>query len=97
MARRSKKSSYSQKLVGLATMGMPAPVQKVAGSRLGSKLLLLVIPILIATGVITVSFSGGIPSFTFHKDRAIVVGREAEARAIKAAERIEQYRETSYR
>jgi hypothetical protein len=97
MARRSKKSSYTQKLAGMATMGMPAPVQKVATSRLGSRLLLIVIPILLATGVITVSFSGGMPTFTFHKDRAIVVGREAEARAIKAAERIEQYRDTSYR
>ena len=89
--------SYSQKLVGIATMGLPAPVQKVARSSLGSKILLLVIPILLATGVITVSFSGGLPTFTFHKDRAIIVGREAEARALKAAERIEQYRDTSYR
>ena len=95
--KSSKSLSYTQRIAQVATVGMPAPVQQVAMSKIGSRILLLLIPILIATGVITVSFSGGIPSFTFHKDRAIVVGREAEASAIKAAERIEQYRGTSYR
>ena len=41
MAKRKKKSSssYSQQIVGLATIGLPAPVQQVAKSKLGSKLL----------------------------------------------------------
>ena len=63
---------------------MPAPVQQVAKSKLGSKLLLLLIPILIATGVISVSFSGGLPSITFNKERATAVGRQVTTDAIKA-------------
>ena len=58
MAKRKKKSSktsYSQQIAGLATIGMPAPVQQVAKSKWGSKLLLLLVPILIASGVITIS------------------------------------------
>ena len=99
MAKRKKKSSssYSQQIVGLATIGLPAPVQQVAKSKLGSKLLLLLIPILIASGVITVSFSGGLPSITFNKDRATAVGRQVTTDAIKAAEKIEQYKQSSYR
>jgi hypothetical protein len=78
-------------------MGMPAPVQQVATSRLGSKLLLILVPILIATGVITVSFSGGLPSVSFNRDRAEAVGRELSTEAMRAAERIRQTNDPTYR
>lgn len=99
MAKRKKSSrtSLTQQVAGLATIGMPAPVQQVAKSKWGSKLLLLIVPILIATGVITVSFSGGLPSVTFNKDRATAVGRQVTTDAIKAAEKIQQYKESTYR
>jgi len=95
MARRKK--TYSQQLAGLATAGLPSPVQKVATSRLGSKLLLVLVPLLIATGVITVSFSGGMPSINFNRDRAEAVGHDLGAEAYKAAERVRQYGDSSYR
>jgi len=100
MAGRRKSSrgaSYSQRIAQVATLGMPAPVQKIATSRLGSRLLLLMIPILIATGIITVSFSGGMPTVTFNRDRAQAVGRELEAEALRAAERIRQPNAPTYR
>jgi hypothetical protein len=93
--RRSPKETYAQKVVGLATVGLPAPVQSVAKSRWGSRLLLLAIPALIATGVITVSWSGGLPNITVNKDRAAVVGQEVRQEAIKAAERVRQYGENN--
>jgi len=93
--RRSNKETYAQKVVGLATVGLPAPVQSVAKSRWGSRLLLLAIPALIATGVITVSWSGGLPNITVNKDRAVVVGQEVRQEAIKAAERVRQYGENN--
>jgi hypothetical protein len=97
MASRKKKTSYTQQLAGVATMGLPAPVQKVATSKLGSKILLLLIPILIASGVITITFSGGMPTINVNKDRAAAVGRDLEAEAYKAAQRVKQYGDSSYR
>jgi hypothetical protein len=97
--RRSHKETYAQKVVGLATstLPLPAPVQKVAKSRWGSRLLLVLVPALIATGVITVSWTGGLPSISVNQDRARVVGEEFKGEAIKAAERVQQYRATNYR
>lgn len=93
----SKGKSYTQRLAQVATMGMPAPVQQVATSRLGSRLLLILVPILIATGVISVSFSGGLPSVTFNRDRAEAVGRELSTEALRAADRIRQSNDSTYR
>lgn len=95
--KSSKSLSYTQRIAQVATVGMPAPVQQVAMSKIGSRILLLLIPILIATGVITVSFSGGIPSVTFNRDRAQAVGRELGADAIRAAERVRQANDPTYR
>jgi hypothetical protein len=98
MARRkSTKKTYSQQIAGLATVGLPSPVQKVATSRLGSKLLLILVPILIASGIITVSFTGGFPSVNFNRERAAAVGRDLSTEAYKAAERVRQYGDSSYR
>ena len=97
MARhKSKKKTYSQQVAGLATMGMPSPVQKVASSRWGSRLLLLV-PILLATGVITISFNGGMPSVFVNKDRAAAVGQELKQNAVRAAETIRQEENNRWR
>ena len=97
MARRGRKSSYTQKMVGLATVGMPAPVQKVATSRWGSRLLIVAVPVLIGTGVLTVSWTGLLPSFSINGQRASVVGEQVKTEAIKAAERVKQYGGNSYR
>ena len=61
-AKKKSKKSASQQLMGVATMGLPAPVQKVATSKWGSKILMLLLPALVASGVLTVSFAGGKPS-----------------------------------
>jgi len=95
--RRSSKETYAQKVVGLATVGLPSPVQTVAKSRWGSRILLLLIPVLVATGVISISWSGGLPSITVNKDRAAVVGQEVRQEALKAAERVKQYGDSNYR
>jgi len=72
-------------------------VQKVAKSKLGSKLLLILVPILIATGVISISWSGGLPSITVNRQRAAVVGEQVKEEALRAAERVRQYGDSSYR
>jgi hypothetical protein len=97
--RRSHKETYAQKVVGLATstLPLPTPVQKVAKSRWGARILIVLVPVLIATGVITISWTGGLPSISVNKDRAAAVGREVKDEAIKAAERVRQYGESNYR
>jgi hypothetical protein len=97
--RRSSKETYAQKVVELATstLPLPTPVKSVAESRWGARLLLVLVPILIATGVVTVSWTGSLPSISVNKDRAVIVGQEVQQEAIKAAERVQQYRATNYR
>lgn len=91
------KTSMTQQIAGIATMGMPAPVQKVASSKWGSKLLLILVPLLVASGVITISFSGGLPSVNVNHERAAAVGRDLRNEAMKAAEQIRSYDESGYR
>jgi hypothetical protein len=95
--RKSSKTSMTQQIAGMATMGMPAPVQKVASSKWGSKILLIAVPVLIASGIITISFTGGMPTVNVNKDRAAAVGRDLSSEAYKAAERVRDYRESGYR
>lgn len=98
-AKKTKKSktSYTQQIAGIATMGLPGPVQKVATTKWGSKLLLLLIPALIASGIISISFSGGIPSINVNQQRAAAVGRDLSNEAYKAAEQVRTYNEGRYR
>ena len=95
--KRSRKETYAQKVVGLAAVGLPAPVQSVAKSRWGSRLVVLVVPILVATGVLTVTWNGWVPSFSVNRERAAVVGEDIKSEAIKAAERLRDYGDPGYR
>jgi hypothetical protein len=53
-----KKKSNVQKMAALATAGLPAPVQKVASTKIGSMLLIVGAVIAVATGAITISSRG---------------------------------------
>ncbi|MFM7205473.1 MAG: hypothetical protein ACKO4T_02225 [Planctomycetaceae bacterium] len=96
-SKKKSKKSMSQQIAGMATMGMPAPVQQVASSKWGSKVLLILVPILVASGVITISFNGGLPSVNVNQERAAAVGRDLRNEAVKAAERVRDYNESGYR
>ncbi|MFM7075274.1 MAG: hypothetical protein ACKO3G_04315 [Planctomycetaceae bacterium] len=73
MAKRKK--TVAQRAVGLAAPVMPAPVAKVVGTRWGARLFLLLLPFLLATGIITISWTNGLPMVSFDWARALVVGR----------------------
>lgn len=90
MAGKKKKSKTStlQTAAALATMGMPAPVQKVASSKLGSLAMIIGGLVLVATGAITISFQGGMPSIKVNEARAEELRQEVQARARMAAERV---------
>jgi len=88
----SRKKTYAQKAAGLATMGLPSPVQKFFTTRLGALLFVVAVPALLATGVITVTFNNGVPSVQFNQQRAAVVGKQVEGQALQAAQAAENYR-----
>lgn len=90
MASRKKKSKQNtvQMVAGVATMGMPAPVQKVASSKIGSLLFLAAAVVAIATGAITISFQGGLPSVTVNEARAQQLKQQVETQARMAVGRI---------
>ena len=90
MASRKKKSKQNavQMVAGVATMGMPAPVQKVASSKIGSLLFLAAAVVAIATGAITISFQGGLPSVTVNEARAQQLRQQVETQARMAVGRI---------
>lgn len=82
------KQTFSQQIIGLATYGLPSPVRQVLTSRWVSLLILIVVPILIATGVLSLSWNGGRPDFSVNERRAEQVEREAEQETIRAAQEL---------
>jgi len=78
MARlRKKKTTTSQKIAAFATMSLPAPIQRAASTRIGSRILLILVPILIATGLVTVTWDGWWPRFSLDRKRAVEINQEA--------------------
>ena len=86
----SKKKTVAQRAVGLAAPVMPAPVAKIVGTRWGSRLFILLLPFLFATGVLTLTWNNGIPTVNIDRTRALAVGeqvgRKAEAEALRVAQ-----------
>lgn len=83
---RKKKKNVSQKIVGVATTGMPSPVRKFLGAKIVAGLIVVAVPVLFATGMLKVEWQNGRPKFSFNKERT------AEIRE-KAAEEVEEIRE----
>jgi hypothetical protein len=76
MARR-RSYTASQRLVSLATVGMPQPVRTVLGFRLISTLLVLLVPLLLLTGIMTIQWQNGAPHFSVNRERAQEVRKNA--------------------
>lgn len=86
----SKKKTVAQRAVGLAAPVLPMPVAKVVTTRWGSRLFILLLPFLFATGVLTISWNNGIPTLNFDRARAWFVGQQVgqrvEQEALEAAQ-----------
>ena len=80
---RSKKKSIAQNVVGVATTGMPQPVRKMLGGRIAALLIVVAIPVLFATGIVSVTWEGGRPRLQFNQQRAAQVKQEA-AKEVKS-------------
>ena len=74
---RSRKKSLAQNVVGVATTGMPQPVRKLLGGRFAALLIVAAIPVLFATGVVSLKWEEGRPRLLFNQQRAAQVEQEA--------------------
>ena len=73
----SKKKTVSQNVVNAATTGMPQPVKKVLGGRIVASLIELCIPVLYASGIVSVKWEDGRPRISINQQRATQVKQEA--------------------
>jgi len=69
-SRRTKYRSTSQRAVGLLASTLPLPIQRIAETQIGSKILLLGIPALIVAGVLQLDWSSGFPHLSIDHNRA---------------------------
>jgi hypothetical protein len=82
-SRRSKNRSISQRAVSLLAAGLPAPVQRIAESSIGSKLLLWGIPALLVAGVLQLDWEGGLPHLSLDRQRAAEIREAAREEIVK--------------
>jgi hypothetical protein len=69
---------------------MPSPVRWVVGSRLGSFLLVVGVPILLVTGVLTIEWDATGPHFRFHRERAKAIRQEIQTEAVDTVRQYQQ-------
>ena len=77
MRRRRRRTTTTQRIARVATVGMPYPVRAAAGTRFGSLLLVLGLPLLLVTGIMTIEWDSNGPRFRFHRERAEAIHQEA--------------------
>ncbi len=68
--RRTSRRTTSQRAAGLIALALPAPVQRVADTRLGSLLMLVGVPAMIVFGLLNVTWVDGFPTFTVNRNKA---------------------------
>ena len=81
-----KKQTFAQQFLGVVTLGMPAPVRQVVTSRWVATLIIIVVPALVLTGILTISWKGSQPNFTVNSKRAEQVERAVEQETTRAAQ-----------
>ena len=84
--RRKRRPTLAQCLVGVATAGMPPPVRSVLGSRLGSLVVMIALPILVITGVVSIQWNSGLPQVSIDRQRA----KEIEAKAVDSLQKLRE-------
>lgn len=67
---RPQKKSLSQKAVSVGTIGMPKPVRKFLTGRIVAALIVLLIPVSLATGVVSVTWKSGLPKLSINYQKA---------------------------
>lgn len=88
MARAKKKAKLTvpQRIVSVAAVALPAPIQKVLSHRIVAFLFVLLVPLLLVTGLATVTWENGMPKFSINKEKA-------EKAKEMTAQKIQQFRD----
>ncbi len=68
--RRTSRRTTTQRAAGLIALALPAPVQRVADTRIGSLIMLVGVPAMIVFGLLNVTWVDGFPTFTFNRNKA---------------------------
>ncbi len=75
--RRTSRRTVSQRAAGLIALALPAPVQRIADTRIGSLLMLVGFPVMILFGLLNVTWVDGFPTFSLNRNKAIELGNVA--------------------
>ncbi|HUP81740.1 MAG TPA: hypothetical protein VM260_24525 [Pirellula sp.] len=68
--RRTSRRTIPQRAANLIALALPAPVQRVADTRIGSLLMLVGFPVMILFGLLNLTWVNGLPTFTFNRNKA---------------------------
>ena len=68
--RRTSRRTTSQRAASLIALALPAPVQRIADTRIGSLLMLVGVPIMILFGLLNITWVDGFPSFSLNRNKA---------------------------
>jgi hypothetical protein len=68
--RRTRTRSASQRAASLIALALPAPVQRIADTQIGSLLMLVGVPVLIVFGLLNITWVDGFPTFSFNRAKA---------------------------
>ncbi len=77
-SRRTSRRTASQSAASLLALALPAPVQRVADTRLGPLLMLVGLPCMLVAGYLQINWSNGLPT--------VVVDPQAASKAIAGVE-----------
>jgi len=90
MARkRKRKPTVAQALIGVATTGMPQPVRSVLANRSVSTLIMILAPVLLVTGVVSIQWDGTLPKVSVDQQRAEQIATQAKDSLQKLREKEE--------
>ncbi|MCH5372565.1 MAG: endonuclease/exonuclease/phosphatase family protein [Planctomycetes bacterium] len=93
MARSRRKKSTAQYVVSMAAMGLPEPVRRIAGTRFVAPLAIVLGTVLVATGVVSVDWSGGRPKIEIDRERAQEVRQKVASRVGSVREYLDESRD----
>ena len=77
MARSRRRRTTTERAAGLIALALPAPVQRVADTPLGSLLMLVGIPAMLVFGCLNVKFVDGFPTLSLNGQKAAELQRVA--------------------
>jgi hypothetical protein len=67
---RSRRKTHTQRLIDLTLSGAPRPVRRIASSRIGTRLILAALAGLLAKGVFSIEWKGGVPQLRLNQQAA---------------------------